>query len=196
LARRRRAVPLSRLREASDGLLISGPKQRRGLSRGPGLAPWPRLLDGAARILPAASNERSRRPVDGAPTARFPGGCPSWVIRYRGGPIRMSGFARSRHELNCENVANGHKLPLALQKTIGRPSPHSQMKIRPFHMQHRPRYAVRIPAQRYDRCKGGSSSLASEVRRRGRSQGAEVASRCVSGLGGCVPQRACRNRLH
>jgi hypothetical protein len=29
------------------------------------------------------------------------------VIRYRGGPIRMSGFAKSRHELNCENVANG-----------------------------------------------------------------------------------------
>jgi hypothetical protein len=30
------------------------------------------------------------------------------VIRNRGGPIRMSDFAKSRHDLNCENVANGH----------------------------------------------------------------------------------------
>jgi hypothetical protein len=42
---------------------------------------------------------------------------PLWVIRYRGGPIRMSGFARSRHELNCENVANGHFQTHAAQRT-------------------------------------------------------------------------------
>jgi hypothetical protein len=32
---------------------------------------------------------------------------PLWVIRYRGRRIRMSGFASSGHELNCENVAIG-----------------------------------------------------------------------------------------
>jgi hypothetical protein len=34
---------------------------------------------------------------------------PLWVIRYRGGRIRMSGFARSGRELNCENDANGQE---------------------------------------------------------------------------------------
>jgi hypothetical protein len=35
--------------------------------------------------------------------------CLKWSHSFRGGRIRMSGFARSGHKLNCENVANGQR---------------------------------------------------------------------------------------